>query len=85
MSVDGSNGCIGSFMKLKREKYPKLGILLSIGGASGSAPFPSITADDGKLRAFCESVGTFIRHHGFDGVDSMSYTTGRFFSFGPVD
>jgi chitinase len=74
MPVDGAQGCIGAFMKLKQELYPNLRVLLSVGGASGSAPFPSITADDAKLHAFCTSIRDMLQKHSFDGVDSKWLT-----------
>jgi GH18 family chitinase len=70
MPVDGAQGCIGAFMKLKQELHPHLRVLLSVGGASGSAPFASITADDSKLHAFCTSIRDMLQKHSFDGVDS---------------
>jgi hypothetical protein len=74
MPVDGAQGCIGAFMKLKQELHPHLRILLSVGGASGSAPFASITADDSKLHAFCTSIRDMLQKHSFDGVDSKQRT-----------
>jgi chitinase len=74
MPVDGAQGCIGAFMKLKQESHPHLRVLLSVGGASGSAPFPSITADDVKLHAFCTSLRDMLQKHNFDGVDSKWHT-----------
>jgi chitinase len=70
LPVDGAQGCIGAFMKLKQELVPHLRVLLSVGGASGSAPFASITADDAKLHAFCMSIRDMLQKHNFGGVDS---------------
>ncbi|KAJ8118105.1 hypothetical protein OPT61_g841 [Boeremia exigua] len=69
LPVDGAQGCMGALQKIKKEQYPHLRVLLSIGGSSGSEPFPIIAADDGKLHAFCKSLLVLLEKYDFDGVD----------------
>lgn len=71
LPVDGASGCIAAMTKLRRERYPKLRVLVSIGGGSGSAPFPSVASTDAKLHAFCQSALALLQAHDLDGVDSQ--------------
>merc|ERR1719242_913040 len=57
-------------MKLKQAN-PNLKVLLGVGGWNmGSAPFSAIAGSDSNRRQFASNVVTFLRQHGFDGLDS---------------
>ncbi|VDI65885.1 chitinase, partial [Mytilus galloprovincialis] len=53
-----------------RSKNPALKILLAIGGWNhGSAPFTQVVATQSNIDAFATNSMTFLRAHGFDGLD----------------
>lgn len=70
LSVDGANGCLEALTKLRRDHHPNLKLLLSVGGGSGSKPFPGIAADPTKRQTFATSIRAFVDRFHFDGVDS---------------
>ncbi|KAJ5613845.1 hypothetical protein N7528_007499 [Penicillium herquei] len=55
MKVDGENGCLNAFKKLKRDN-PHLKVVLSIGGSSGSASFPILAAEVKSRRLFASTA-----------------------------
>lgn len=69
LSVDGANGCLEALTKLRRDHHPNLKLLLSVGGGSGSKPFPGIAADPTKRQTFATSIRAFVDRFHFDGVD----------------
>lgn len=69
MEVDGANGCLGSFMALKRE-HRHLKVLLSIGGANSSQNFASVAAAASTRDNFAKSATALVRDAGLDGLDS---------------
>lgn len=44
-------------------------VLASIGGASGSENFPDIASDPVLRSTFADNIESFLRTHGYDGVD----------------
>ncbi|CAH1799440.1 unnamed protein product [Owenia fusiformis] len=58
---------------------PNLKVLLAIGGwTHGSKPFTELVASPSKLRNFVWNSITYLRHHGFDGLDlDWEYPTAR--------
>ena len=49
---------------------PQLKVLLAVGGASaGSADFEIISASSANRQLFANNAVTFLRQHGFDGLD----------------
>ncbi|KAJ5708765.1 hypothetical protein N7488_008566 [Penicillium malachiteum] len=68
MKVDGESGCLNAFKKLKRDN-PHLKVVLSIGGSSGSATFPSLAAEDNSRRRFALTAKEMVDRYGFDGID----------------
>ena len=68
--VDGTEGCLPALVKLKRERYPHLRVILSIGGGAGSAQFPAVAADRGRTKRFCETVVLMVQRYQLDGIDS---------------
>jgi len=69
--VDGENGCLNAFKKLKRE-HPHLKVVLSVGGSSGSSTFPVLAAQDASRRKFASTAKDLVERYGFDGLDGMS-------------
>ena len=49
--------------------YPQLGVLISVGGASHSANFPALAADESLRTRFAQSSVSFMTANGFDGID----------------
>lgn len=71
LSVDGTKGCLDACLAL-RHRNPELKLLLSIGGGSGSATFPIVTASERTREAFARSARDFTDRFEFDGIDSQS-------------
>ncbi|KXJ88923.1 glycoside hydrolase superfamily [Microdochium bolleyi] len=71
IAVDGVTGCIAATAALKHISPlgGRLQIVASIGGGSGSAPFPALAADPGSRETFAAACRQFVDEHGFDGVD----------------
>lgn len=69
MPVDGSSGCLGSFMRLK-EKHDYLKLILSIGGGAASHNFASVAASVLTRDNFARSAKSLVEASGFDGIDS---------------
>lgn len=53
---------------LKRDN-PRLRLMASIGGWTGSSPFSDMASDGARRAAFIDASLRFLRRHGFDGVD----------------
>ncbi len=70
MEVDGAQGCLGSFMTLKRQ-HPHLQVLLSIGGANSGQNFAAVAAAASTRDNFAQSATALVREAGLDGLDSM--------------
>lgn len=71
IAVDGTRGVLPALVKLKKEGFPHLRVLLSIGGGSGSKDFPSIATDSSKRKKFCETARQIVDDFELDGVDGM--------------
>lgn len=70
MPLDGTQGCMQAFQHLK-QRHSHLKLILSVGGASGSANFAAVAADPAK-RVTCASTSrSLIDQYSFDGIDSM--------------
>ncbi|KAH7041356.1 glycoside hydrolase superfamily [Microdochium trichocladiopsis] len=71
IAVDGASGCITATARLKHISPLGHGlqILASIGGGSGSAPFPALAASPAARETFARECRHFVDAHGFDGVD----------------
>ncbi|KAJ1994528.1 hypothetical protein H4R33_000234 [Dimargaris cristalligena] len=52
-----------------RRRNPNLKVLIAVGGWTHSGEFASVARTDDSRRRFARSVGRFIRHYNFDGVD----------------
>lgn len=61
----------GNFADLQyaKAKYPRVKILISIGGWTLSGTFSDIAADPVKRNRFAESSVAFMKKFGFDGID----------------
>ncbi|SMR61949.1 unnamed protein product [Zymoseptoria tritici ST99CH_1E4] len=68
-AVDGTHGALPALVKLKKEQYPHLKVLLSIGGGSGSKNFSNVAADPVKRRTFCETARQLVDDFDLDGID----------------
>ena len=71
MPVDGSTGCLGSFMRLK-EQHEHLQLILSIGGGAASQNFASVAASAATRDNFGRSAKGLVDASGFDGIDSRT-------------
>ncbi|KAK2625544.1 hypothetical protein QTJ16_004856 [Diplocarpon rosae] len=68
MPVDGSRGCLGSFMRLKQQhRYLKL--ILSIGGGAASQNFATVAGSAVTRDNFGRSARGLVEASGFDGID----------------
>ncbi|KAF7594564.1 hypothetical protein BBP40_008831 [Aspergillus hancockii] len=65
--VDGENGCLNAFKKLKGE-HSHLKVLVSFGGTSGSSTFPVLAAEEGSRRTFASAARDLVDEYGFDGI-----------------
>ncbi|KJZ69595.1 hypothetical protein HIM_11009 [Hirsutella minnesotensis 3608] len=63
-----AHGCVGQFFHLKK-KHRSLKVMLSIGGATGSANFPVVARSETGRKTFARTVVTMMKDWGFDGVD----------------
>ncbi|POS84822.1 hypothetical protein EPUL_005273, partial [Erysiphe pulchra] len=68
MPIDGTNGCIHSFMRLKKQ-YNYLNVILSIGGGNGSGNFASVASNDATRDNFARSAKGLVEKFEFDGID----------------
>ncbi|KKY13860.1 putative chitinase 1 precursor [Diplodia seriata] len=66
-----TTGCLASLTHLRATTHPHLKLLLSLGGASGSSPFPHLAASATARTTLATSLSTFLHTHapGFDGID----------------
>lgn len=71
ISVDGASGCFEAF-RLHKQSHPHLKVVLSIGGGSGSPPFPKLAADPVARTRLAEQCREFVDQHDLDGIDGMS-------------
>ncbi|MGF7144893.1 chitinase [Anaerotaenia torta] len=67
-SAEDACGHFGQLRQLKA-KYPKLKVLISIGGWGWSANFSDVAADPVKRDRFAVSAADFVARYGLDGVD----------------
>jgi chitinase len=74
MDVDGTQGCMEAFRLLKQQ-HSHLKLILSIGGANGSANFAAVAADPVKRITCAASSRSLIDQYGFDGIDGMYLAT----------
>ncbi|OMP84901.1 Chitinase 1 [Diplodia seriata] len=70
-SFPTTTGCLASLTHLRATTHPHLKLLLSLGGASGSSPFPALAASPLARSTLATSLSTFLHTHapGFDGID----------------
>lgn len=64
--------CPGLYSRTQalKRKNPQLKVLLAVGGwRAGSEPFVAVVNSDSNRKLFAENAATFIRRHGFDGLD----------------
>ncbi|KAH0444363.1 class V chitinase [Colletotrichum camelliae] len=66
--VDGVQGGLGSLMHLK-QKHPHLQVVLSIGGGSSAAVFPSVATNTLYRDNFARSARGLVDASGLDGID----------------
>ncbi|KAL1634156.1 hypothetical protein SLS56_002459 [Neofusicoccum ribis] len=69
LPVDGTHGCLHALTQLRRDQHPHLKLLVSVGGGSGSQPFPLVAADPQKRHRFAHSLRAFIDRFSLDGAD----------------
>ncbi|GAM87565.1 hypothetical protein ANO11243_055920 [Dothideomycetidae sp. 11243] len=69
MPVDGAIGLLPALVKVGRQQNPKLKIVLSIGGGTGSTQFPGVAADERKLARMCTTAKEMVDKFGLDGID----------------
>ncbi|KAJ9314020.1 CAZyme family GH18 [Paecilomyces variotii] len=67
--TDGTKGCLNALSLLKRERFPHLKLIVSLGGGSGSGPFAELAAVPESRARLAQSVRKFVDQYGFDGVD----------------
>jgi chitinase len=65
-SIDYSNF---SKLKILKSKYPALKIVISVGGWDDSGMFSDAALTESSRDTFADSVVSFIKAYGFDGVD----------------
>lgn len=70
--TEGTKGCLNALSLLKREKFPHLKLLVSLGGGSGSGPFAELAASSESRARLAQSVRKFVDQYGLDGVDCMA-------------
>ncbi|OJD32751.1 glycoside hydrolase family 18 protein [Diplodia corticola] len=63
------NGCLPSLAHLRSTTHPHLALLLSLGGGSGSAPFPRLAASPTARRTLATAIASFLSTHALDGLD----------------
>ncbi|PYH49987.1 glycoside hydrolase family 18 protein [Aspergillus saccharolyticus JOP 1030-1] len=69
MPVDGTTGCLRAFAQLK-PKYPKLKLILSIGGAGkGSENFARVACSHSCMETFGRTARALVDEYGLDGID----------------
>jgi len=56
-------------LRLLKERYPHIKVLISMGGWTGSGDFSTIAATEEGRRIFAQSALDFIQTYDFDGVD----------------
>eukprot|EP01117_Protostelium_nocturnum_P019732 TRINITY_DN8623_c0_g1_i1.p1 TRINITY_DN8623_c0_g1~~TRINITY_DN8623_c0_g1_i1.p1 ORF type:complete len:205 (+),score=41.89 TRINITY_DN8623_c0_g1_i1:151-765(+) len=65
---DDTTGYYGQTVTVK-SRNPNLKILISIGGAGSSSPFPSMVSSSTNINKFVKSAFDFVRKWGWDGID----------------
>ncbi len=68
MIDNGHLGCLRVFGALKQQ-YPHLKIILSVGGAGGSASFGAVACNQGSREQFGKSAGELVNSFDLDGID----------------
>lgn len=66
--VDGTQGTLAACTQL-RQNHPHIKIILSIGGASGSAPYPALTHHPESRQRFAASALALLQRHRLNGID----------------
>lgn len=69
LPVDTTTGCLSALTTLRRTTHPHLKLVLSIGGGSGSTPFPTIAASPALRDRLALSLRALVDQIGFDGID----------------
>ena len=73
-NVPSTEGCLNSFVLLKR-KYSRLRVVLSVGGGGkGSEPFAAVAANPASRERFAQTALGLVQHFGIDGIDSKWLT-----------
>lgn len=62
-------GNFWQLLKVVKQKYPNIKILISIGGWTWSGKFSDVALTDASRAIFVKSVVDFVKLYGFDGVD----------------
>lgn len=69
MDVDGTQGCLKSFVKL-RQDYQHLKLILSIGGGGqGGSAFASVASDPVTRDTFARTAMELVKTYNLDGID----------------
>ena len=63
-----THGCLRSWTQIRKQKYPHLKIILSVGGALVDT-FPTVLSDVKKIERFVESARKLLEENGLDGMD----------------
>lgn len=76
IEADGVSGCIAATAQVKQHhgdddnnNNNKIELLFSIGGGTGSGPFPELASSESSRETFARSCRELVDAHGFDGVD----------------
>ena len=69
-----------------KQQYPNVKTLIAVGGWAASGPFYTMAKTPAGRQAFADSVVTFLRTYGFDGVDiDYEYPTSTSQAGNPID
>ncbi|KAJ5698718.1 hypothetical protein N7462_000723, partial [Penicillium macrosclerotiorum] len=67
--ADGVKGCLHAFNTLKRQRYPNLQLLVSVGGGSGSQPFKEVASRVDRRVRLAQALRDFVDRFELNGVD----------------
>lgn len=69
IEVDGTQGCLRSFIKLKQD-HPHLKLILSVGGGGqGSSLFAAVASDPVTRDTFGRTATELVTAFSLDGID----------------
>lgn len=73
MPVDGTEGCLRAFVRLK-QRYPRMRVILSVGGGGkGSENFAAVAHSRSRLDTFVRSARALVDSFGLDGIDGNCF------------